>query len=72
MAESLTCQMPDFGKHLDLNFGPCDFALKEQEHFTPTKIVVIFKYAYVMSNASSLLHLLNIDKLPRTITDIAY
>lgn len=64
--------MPDFVKHLDLNFEPRDFALKEQKHFTPTKTVVIFKYAHVMPNASSLLHLLNIDKLPRTVTDIAY
>lgn len=36
LAEYLTCQMPDFGWLLDLNFEPCDFALNKQECFTPT------------------------------------
>lgn len=67
LAESLTCQAPDFGSLLDLNFEPCEFALKEKEHFTSTKIAIIFKYIHFMHNASSLICLLNIDKLPRII-----
>lgn len=42
LAEYLSCQMLVLGRLLHLSFQSCDFALKEQEYFTPTKTAAIF------------------------------